>query len=119
MGLGFTSDENMAMGNARLSIIDLVTGDQPITNENETLWIVLNGEIFNYIELRQDLEQRGHQFNTKSDTETILHAYEEFGEKFLQQLNGQFSLAIWDKANRSLFLARDRLGNNTTLLYHS
>ena len=79
-------------------------------NENETLWIVLNGEIFNYIELRQDLERRGHRFTTKSDTETILHAYEEFGAQCLERLNGQFSIAIWDKVNRSLFLARDRLG---------
>ena len=73
-GIGIYSDENVALGNARLSIIDLDTGDQPISNENETLWIVLNGEIFNYIELRQDLERRGHRFKTKSDTETLLHA---------------------------------------------
>ena len=109
-GIGIYSDEYIALGNARLSIIDLETGDQPISNEDETLWIVLNGEIFNYIELRQDLERRGHRFKTKSDTETLLHAYEEFGVACLERINGQFSFAIWDNVNHSLFLARDRLG---------
>jgi asparagine synthase (glutamine-hydrolysing) len=116
-GFGIYSDENVAMGNTRLSIIDLETGDQPISNEDETLWIVLNGEIFNYIELRQDLERRGHCFKTKSDTETLLHAYEEFGVACLERLNGQFSLAIWDNVNHSLFLARDRFG--ITPLFYS
>ena len=116
-GVGIYCDDTIAMGNARLSIIDLVTGDQPIANEDETLWIVMNGEIFNYIELRQELEQRGHQFTTQSDTETALHAYEDFGEQCLERFNGQFSLAIWDKANHSLFLARDRLG--ITPLYYT
>ena len=116
-GFGIDTDENIALGNARLSIIDLDTGDQPICNENETLWIILNGEIFNYIELRQELEKRGHRFKTKSDTETILHAYEDFGVHCLERLNGQFSIAIWDNVNRSLFLARDRLG--ITPLYYT
>ena len=116
-GIGIYSDENVSLGNARLSIIDLDTGDQPISNENETLWIVLNGEIFNYIELRQDLERRGHQFKTKSDTETLLHAYEEYGVACLDRLNGQFSFAIWDNVNHSLFLARDRVG--ITPLFYS
>ena len=115
-GFGIYADENIALGNARLSIIDLDTGDQPISNENDTLWIVLNGEIFNYIELRRDLERRGHRFKTKSDTETLLHTYEEFGVACLERLNGQFSLAIWDNVNHSLFLARDRLG--ITPLYY-
>ena len=115
-GFGIYTDENIALGNARLSIIDLDTGDQPISNENDTLWIILNGEIFNYIELRQDLERRGHRFKTKSDTETLLHTYEEFGVACLERLNGQFSLAIWDNVNHSLFLARDRLG--ITPLYY-
>jgi asparagine synthase (glutamine-hydrolysing) len=116
-GIGIYSDENISLGNARLSIIDLDTGDQPISNEDETVWIVLNGEIFNYIELRQDLERRGHLFKTKSDTETLLHAYEEFGVNCLERLNGQFSFAIWDNVNHSLFLARDRLGI-TPLFYY-
>ena len=115
-GFGIYSDENIALSNARLSIIDLDTGDQPISNENETLWIILNGEIFNYVELRQDLERRGHRSKTKSDTETLLHTYEEFGVACLERLNGQFSLAIWDNVNHSLFLAKDRLGN-TPLFY--
>jgi len=109
-GFGIYSDENIALGSARLSIIDLDTGDQPLSNEDETLWIVFNGEIFNYIELRQELEQCGHGFKTQSDTETILHMYEEFGPGCLNRLNGQFSIAIWDTVNHTLFLARDRLG---------
>ncbi len=109
-GFGIYTDENIALGNARLSIIDIESGDQPISNEDESLWIVLNGEIFNYIELRQDLERLGHHFTTKSDTETLLHAYEEYGVACLEQLNGQFSIAIWDNVKKSLFLARDRLG---------
>ena len=116
-GIGIYIDDSIALGNTRLSIIDLETGDQPISNEDETLWIVLNGEIFNYIELRQDLEKRGHRFKTKSDTETLLHLYEEFGVACLERLNGQFSLAIWDNVNHSLFLARDRLG--ITPLFYS
>jgi asparagine synthase (glutamine-hydrolysing) len=109
-GCGIYSDKDVSLGNARLSIIDLETGNQPISNEDETLWIVFNGEIFNYIELREELERRGHRFKTKSDTETLLHAYEEFGVTFLKRVNGQFSLAIWDNVNQTLFLARDRLG---------
>jgi len=116
-GLGIYTNEWIALGSARLSIIDLETGYQPICNEDETLWIIFNGEIFNYIELRQDLERRGHSFSTKSDTETILHSYEEFGADCLKRFNGQFSIAIWDTVNRSLFLARDRLG--ITPLFYS
>lgn len=109
-GFGIYSDAQAALGNARLSIIDLTTGDQPIANEDETLWIVFNGEIFNYIELRASLEQRGHRFRTHSDTEVILHLYEDLGPACLDLLNGQFAIAIWDRRSRSLFLARDRLG---------
>lgn len=109
-GFGIYSDAQAALGNARLSIIDLATGDQPIGNEDESLWIVFNGEIFNYIELRAALEQRGHRFRTHSDTEVILHLYEDLGPACLEQLNGQFAIAIWDRPRRSLFLARDRLG---------
>src|SRR5205823_4692033 len=95
---------------ARLSIIDLSTGQQPISNEDETLWIVFNGEIFNFVELRPDLERRGHRFTTNTDTEVLLHLYEEFGTDCLQRLNGQFAFAIWDARRRRLFLGRDRLG---------
>ncbi len=107
---GIYRDEWANLGNARLSIIDLGGGQQPICNEDGTLWIVFNGEIFNYLELRPDLEARGHRFRTDCDTEVILHLYEEYGAGCLNYLNGQFAIAIWDTRNRSLFLARDRLG---------
>jgi asparagine synthase (glutamine-hydrolysing) len=107
---GIYLNDQVGLGNARLSIIDLGNGQQPITNEDGTLWIVYNGEIFNYIELRYELEKKGHQFVTDSDTEVIVHLYEEFGKECLNQLNGQFAFAIWDVKKRSLFLARDRLG---------
>jgi asparagine synthase (glutamine-hydrolysing) len=107
---GIYTDVQVGLGSARLSIIDLSTGSQPITNEDETLWIVFNGEIFNYVELRPELEARGHHFRTTSDTEVIVHLYEELGPDCLQHLNGQFAIAIWDKRRQELFLARDRLG---------
>src|SRR5687767_4468139 len=79
-GYGYFNDSRCGLAHARLSIIDLATGDQPIANEDESIWTVFNGEIFNYVELRQTLEQAGHRFRTQSDTETIVHAYEEFGD---------------------------------------
>ena len=109
-GFGLYCDEWAALGSARLSIIDLSGGDQPIANEDGTLWIVFNGEIFNYVELRAGLVARGHRFATQSDTEVIVHLYEERGPACLELLNGQFALAIWDTRSQSLFLARDRLG---------
>ena len=107
---GIYLDGPVGLGNARLSIIDLSGGQQPIGNEDGTLWIVFNGEIFNYVELRPELEARGHRFTTTSDTEVLLHAYEEFGPSCLERLNGQFAFAIWNTRDQSLFLARDRLG---------
>ena len=107
---GIYLDRFAGLGNARLSIIDLSSGQQPISNEDGTLWIVFNGEIFNYVELRPELEARGHRFATKCDTEVILHAFEEFGPDCVQRFNGQFAFAIWDARKRALFLARDRLG---------
>jgi asparagine synthase (glutamine-hydrolysing) len=107
---GVYLDATVALGSARLSIIDLDTGQQPLSNEDGSLWIVFNGEVFNHVELRPWLEQRGHRFATHTDTEVILHLYEELGSRCLERLNGQFSLAIWDVSRRSLFLARDRLG---------
>jgi asparagine synthase (glutamine-hydrolysing) len=107
---GIYRDAQAGLGSARLSIIDLSGGQQPISNEDETLWIVFNGEIFNYVELRPDLEARGHRFATQCDTEIILHLYEDYGPDCLSFLNGQFAIAIWDTRNRSLFLARDRMG---------
>lgn len=107
---GLYLDDQIGLGHARLSIIDLTTGQQPVTNEDESLWIVFNGEIFNYVELRPGLEARGHRFTTTTDTEVILHLYEELGPGCLDQLNGQFAMAIWDARQQTLFLARDRLG---------
>ncbi len=107
---GVYVDDKLGMGSARLSIIDLTTGQQPICNEDGSLWIVFNGEIFNYLELRAELVQRGHKFSTQSDTEVILHLYEELGPTCLQHFNGQFAIAIWDTRQETLFLARDRLG---------
>ena len=109
-GFGIYRDAHIGLGNARLSIIDIDGGDQPIGNENGSMWIVFNGEIFNYVELRSLLETHGHIFSTKSDTEVILHLYEDFGPDCLQYLNGQFAIAIWDSNQQKLFLARDRVG---------
>ncbi|MBD3290279.1 asparagine synthase (glutamine-hydrolyzing) [candidate division KSB1 bacterium] len=107
---GIYNDDHACLGHARLSIIDLNTGDQPIHNEDKTLWIIYNGEVFNYPELRKELIKKGHHFATTSDTEVILHGYEEYGAEILSRLNGQFAFAIWDKSSRELFIARDRLG---------
>ncbi|HZR22947.1 MAG TPA: asparagine synthase (glutamine-hydrolyzing) [Vicinamibacterales bacterium] len=100
----------VALGMRRLSIIDLSTGHQPIHNEDETVWIVFNGEIYNYQSLRRELEAAGHRFYTSTDTETIVHAYEEWGSKAIARLRGMFGLAIWDTRTRSLLVARDRVG---------
>ncbi len=100
----------VGIGMRRLSIIDLQTGKQPISNEDETVWIVFNGEIYNYQDLRRELERKGHRFKTQTDTEAIVHAYEEYGDECPQRLNGMFAFAIWDKKKQALFLARDRIG---------
>lgn len=107
---GIYLDGPVGLGSARLSIIDLSGGQQPIPNEDGSLWIVFNGEIFNYVELRPELEARGHRFSTSSDTEVLLHMYEEYGAKCLERLNGQFAFAVWNRREQSLFLARDRVG---------
>jgi len=109
-GYGFYRDDRVGLAHARLSIIDLTSGDQPIHNEDKTVYTVFNGEIFNYLELRADLEQRGHRFYTHSDTEVIVHLYEEHGDEFVHHLNGQFAIALWDVARRRLLLIRDRIG---------
>ena len=103
-------DRHAGLAHARLSIIDLAAGQQPMTNEDETLWIVFNGEIFNYVELRAELLAAGHTFRTRSDTEVILHAWEEWGEGALDRFNGQWAFALWDARTRRLVLARDRVG---------
>ena len=107
---GFYVRDNIGLAMRRLSIIDVQTGHQPISNEDESLWIVFNGEIYNHRELRQDLETRGHRYRTRSDTETIVHLYEQYGNDCVQHLRGMFAFAIWDQNRRRLFLARDRMG---------
>lgn len=107
---GYYVDESIGLGHRRLSIIDLNTGHQPIFNEDKTKAIVFNGEIYNFAELRNELEKQGHRFDTKTDTEVILHGYEQWGEDCVSHLRGMFAFAIWDKRKKSLFLARDRLG---------
>ena len=102
--------DGVALGMRRLSIIDLEGGRQPISNEDGTVWVVFNGEIYNYRELRRDLEQRGHRFRTDSDTETIVHLYEDLGVRCVDRLRGMFAFALWDERTRQLLLARDRLG---------
>ncbi len=114
---GIYRDDLCGLAHARLSIIDLAGGDQPIHNEDRTLWIVYNGEVFNYPELRADLIARGHRFYTNTDTEILVHLYEDKGPELFSDLNGQFALAIWDSVKRELLLGRDRLGVRP-LFYH-
>jgi asparagine synthase (glutamine-hydrolysing) len=109
-GHGNYLDSHVYLGHRRLSIIDIEGGKQPIANEDGTCCVILNGEIYNFRELRPDLEAKGHLFRTASDTEVIVHAYEEWGLDFVQKLRGMFSIAVWDAARRRLVLARDRLG---------
>jgi asparagine synthase (glutamine-hydrolysing) len=107
---GFHVEGPVGLGHRRLSIIDLSGGHQPISNEDDTCWIIFNGEIYNYRPLAEDLKSRGHVFKTRSDTETILHAYEEFGEDCVHRLRGMFAFAVWDSRKKKLFIARDRVG---------
>lgn len=108
--MGVFSDRGIGLGMRRLSIIDLITGKQPIHNEDESIQIVYNGEIYNFRELKLLLEEKGHRSYTNSDTEVIIHAYEEYGENCVNELRGMFAFAIWDSNEKKLFLARDRLG---------
>lgn len=105
------------LASTRLSIIDLNTGDQPIHNEDESVWIILNGEIFNYRELRRDLQSKGHRFYTQTDTEVLVHLYEDHGPELLNLINGQFAFALWDHRKETLFLARDRVGIRPLFYY--
>ena len=115
---GFYVKENVALAMRRLAIIDLASGQQPMYNEDRTKAIVFNGEIYNYQELREKLDQLGHKFYTKSDTEVIVHLYDEYGPEGLKNLRGMFAIAIWDERDRSLFLARDRVGKKPILYSH-
>ena len=107
---GYYVGEGVGLGHRRLSIIDLATGDQPLANEDETIWVVFNGEIYNFADLRRQLEAAGHRFRTHSDTEVIVHGYEEWGASCVERFRGMFAFAVWDARQRRLLLARDRLG---------
>lgn len=109
-GEGYYLSEGIGLGHRRLSIIDLEGGAQPISNEDNTLHVVFNGEVYNFIELRKELEGKGHSFKTNSDTEVIIHGYEEWGKDCVNRFNGIFAFALWNSGNKSLFLARDHLG---------
>ena len=124
---GFLVEENVGLAMRRLSIIDVNAGHQPLANENQDIWIVYNGEIYNHIELRSRLEAKGHRYRTHSDTETIIHLYEEYGRECITHLRGMFAFVIWDRRKRLLFTARDRFGikpfyyswNGNTFLFGS
>src|SRR5947209_7063965 len=107
---GFHFDRGAALGQRRLSIIDLATGKQPLANEDGTVWVTFNGEIYNFQELRGRLEALGHRFSTQSDTEAIVHAYEQFGPECVNEFRGMFAFGLWDGPRRTLLLARDRVG---------
>jgi asparagine synthase (glutamine-hydrolysing) len=107
---GFYVGDGIGLGHRRLSIIDLSTGDQPLTNETHTIWVVFNGEIYNFAEIRTELEACGHRFRTHSDTEVIVHAYEQWGDAAVDRFRGMFAFALWDEPKRRLLLVRDRLG---------
>src|SRR6185369_3857419 len=124
---GYLLDDGVALGMRRLAIIDLLTGEQPTFNEDHSVAVVLNGELYNYRELRADLEKRGHRFRSESDTEILPHLYEEYGPEMVQHLNGMFAFALWDDRRKRIFIARDRFGEkplywgvfNRTLLFAS
>ena len=118
-GTGAYFDRAFGMVSTRLSIIDLAGGDQPLPNETARYWVMQNGEIFNHPELRTELEGRGHRFTTQSDTEVLVHAYEEWGAQCLDHLNGEFAFAVWDREAEELFLARDRFGIRPLFLLES
>ncbi len=109
---------NIGFGHRRLSIIDLSSGQQPLSNEDDSIWICFNGEIYNFLDLKKELISKGHRFKTNSDTETIIHAYEEWGEESVKKFRGMFAFGIWDENRQRLFLARDRVGKKPLYYYH-
>src|SRR5688572_7546136 len=117
-GMYINESKTVALGHRRLSFLDLTeAGKQPMTNENGTIWITYNGEIYNYIELREELEKCGHQFYSHSDTEVIIHGYEEWGYDVVNHLKGMFAFGIWDEKKQQLYLARDRFGIKPMFYY--
>ena len=117
-GSGIYIDKGIGLGHRRLAIIDLHTGDQPMSSEDGLLHVVFNGEIYNFLELRDELEKSGHIFRTRSDTEVLLHGYRQWGELFVEQLRGMFAIALWDAPNRKLLLIRDRVGKKPLYYYY-
>src|SRR5580658_3606212 len=107
---GFYIEPAVGLCMSRLSIIDVAGGHQPVSNEDGSVWVVCNGEIYNFQELRRDLQSRGHQFSTRSDTEVIVHLYEEYGTRCVEHMRGMFAFALWDGRRKQLVLARDRVG---------
>jgi len=108
---GHYLNRNIGFAHRRLSIIDLSSvGHQPMSNEEKTIWIIHNGEVYNYLEIREDLSKKGYRFRSNTDTEVILYSYQEYGVKCLQRFNGMWAFAIWDERERKLFCARDRFG---------
>src|SRR5262249_47860463 len=109
-GEGLWIEGPVGLGHRRLSIVDVAGGAQPLANEDETVWITYNGEVYNHPELKPRLEARGHRYRTRRDTETVVHLYEDDGERCVERLSGMFAFALWDRTRRRLLLARDRLG---------
>ena len=116
---GIYIDENVGIGHRRLSIVDVAAGHQPMTNEDGSLYIIYNGEVYNHLDYRDELESRGHIYRTHCDTETILHLYEDYGDACVEHLRGMFAFAIWDRNKRELFIARDRLGVKPLYYVHT
>lgn len=116
-GSGYFRDHRAILGHSRLAIIDTAGGAQPLANEDDTIWVTFNGEIFNYVELREQLRDRGHRFRTASDTEVIVHAWEEWGAGCFERFNGQWAIGLWDRVNQRLVLSRDKMGVRP-LYYH-
>src|SRR5829696_4329422 len=116
---GIYIDENVGLGHRRLSIVDVASGHQPMTNEDGSLYITYNGEVYNHADYREELESRGHVYRTHCDTETILHLYEDYGDACVEHLRGMFAFAIWDRKKRELCIARDRLGVKPLYYVHT
>jgi len=117
---GLFSDADCVLGHRRLSIIDRSPeANQPMQNEDGSIWLVVNGEIYNFMELRKELEAEGHKFRSRSDSEVIIHLYEEMGTDFVARLRGMFAIALWDKKNKTLILARDRFGKKPLFYWRS